>query len=194
MINRESSIDSSQKNFIIDHELTHINQNHTNNFNSMIKSRIKIMRRSKSALPARLKPLLIIPVALCLTLIFACSKAENIIMLDNLTSAQTEKIIIIEDTPLKRREYRSLMKPKNHQEHEVIVKSIKDNLSVDGENAYMIFFYYMEDNKLKAEWVQTSGGGIYDRLYYKWEPSKFVWKLENSETGEESDTMIKTFD
>ena len=46
----------------------------TNSFNSNIKKRIKMMSRNKSSVLAKFKPLLLAPVLVCLTLIFACSE------------------------------------------------------------------------------------------------------------------------
>lgn len=60
----------------------------TNSFNSMIKNRIKMMYKRKSTVLAKLKPLLLVPVVLCLTLIFACSDSDNELQMDNLTAEQ----------------------------------------------------------------------------------------------------------
>jgi TonB family protein len=49
----------------------------SNNFNSLIKNRIKMMFRSKSTVIAKFKPLLVLPVMLFLTLIFACNEFNN---------------------------------------------------------------------------------------------------------------------
>ena len=49
-----------------------------------------MMCQSKSTVLGKLKPLLIVPVLLCLTLIFACSDSENEILMDNLTPGQAE--------------------------------------------------------------------------------------------------------
>lgn len=46
----------------------------TNSFNSTIKKRIKMMYRCKSSVLAKLKPLLVIPILISLTLLFACSE------------------------------------------------------------------------------------------------------------------------
>lgn len=46
----------------------------TSSFNSNIKKRIEMMSRNKSSVLAKFKPLLLVPVLVCLTLIFACSE------------------------------------------------------------------------------------------------------------------------
>ena len=51
----------------------------TNSFNSTIKNRIKMMCRNNSSLSAKLKPLLLVPVLTCLTLLFACNENEPIL-------------------------------------------------------------------------------------------------------------------
>ena len=98
-----------------------------------------------------------------------------------------DNVIEINDTPLKSKEWKSLTKPKKHKENEVIVKRVAagSRLNFQGENAYTIFYYYMEDNKLKSNWVQIPGD-IFDQLHYTWEPNFFYYKLENSKTGEKS--------
>lgn len=53
----------------------------TNSFNSTIKNRIKMMCRNNSSLSAKLKPLLLVPVLTCLTLLFACN--ENDLLLES---------------------------------------------------------------------------------------------------------------
>ena len=58
----------------------------TNNFNSMIKNRIKMMCKSKPSVIAKFKPLLIVPAVLCLTLIFAFTDSENKLDIENLTA------------------------------------------------------------------------------------------------------------
>jgi TonB family protein len=59
-------------------QLNRLNPIHiTNNFNSTIKNRIKMMYTKKSNSTAKLKPLFIIPVLIILTLVFACTKIEN---------------------------------------------------------------------------------------------------------------------
>lgn len=60
----------------------------TNNFNTKIKTRIIMMCQSKSSVLAKCKTLLIVPVVLSLTLIFACSDSENELQVDNLTAEQ----------------------------------------------------------------------------------------------------------
>ena len=55
----------------------------TNNFNSIIKNRIKMMYKSKSSVLAKFKPLLIVPVILNLVLIFAFSDPENTTLIGN---------------------------------------------------------------------------------------------------------------
>ena len=62
----------------------------TNNFNSMIKNRIKMMCKSKSTVLAKAKLLLLIPVIMCLALIFACSGNEQ--LKENFTVEQAEKL------------------------------------------------------------------------------------------------------
>ena len=181
MINKESSIDSSQKNFIIDHELTHINQNHTNNFNSMIKSRIKIMCRSNSALPARLKPLLIIPVALCLTLIFACSDMEDLLPMDNLKAESVERVAEIEDLRNLTEEEQKIRfdSRKQPQNHDVEVARIGLD---DEREGYLMAFYHGENITdpfpLPFTYVTDED---FDKLYYHWDGDTAILKLENSQ-------------
>jgi len=158
----ESLLDSFQKKFVLNHELTHVRQLHTydnifveivlalfwfnpfmwfirgslrhtheymadegirktdldltkyliilikqvqgisplcvsNGFNSMIKSRIRILCRRRSAFLAKLKPLLIIPVALCLTLVFACPNMKDYLLKAHMKAGSVEKLIEIED-------------------------------------------------------------------------------------------------
>ena len=74
----------------------------TNSFNSAIKNRIKMMCRNKSSVLAKLKPLLLVPMLACLTLIFACSEKPKDLTVDNSQneSAQ-EDIEIIEPIEVK---------------------------------------------------------------------------------------------
>jgi len=106
-----------------------------------------------------------------------------------------DHVLQIEDTLSTKREWKSLMKAKKHQEHEVIIKIVESEikLSMFDEDAYCLFYYYMEDKKLKADWIQLPVKKVFDRLYYKWEPTRFSFKFEDSKTGE-SQIMHRTFD
>ena len=55
----------------------------TNNFNSIIKNRIKMMYKRKSSVLAKFKPLLILPSILCLSLLFAFNERPDIIVAEN---------------------------------------------------------------------------------------------------------------
>jgi len=70
----------------------------TNNFNSMIKNRIKMMCKSKSSVIAKFKPLLIVPALLCLTLIFAFTDSKNEFDIENLTAEQPDTLKAESDT------------------------------------------------------------------------------------------------
>ena len=60
----------------------------TNSYNSITKNRIKMMCKSKSILRAKFKPLLLVPVILSLTLIFACSDLDKKLEMEKLTAEQ----------------------------------------------------------------------------------------------------------
>jgi len=49
----------------------------TSSFNSMIGKRIRMMCSSQSSLLAQCKPLLVVPLLVCLALVFACDKEQN---------------------------------------------------------------------------------------------------------------------
>lgn len=74
----------------------------TNSFNSAIKNRIKMMCRKKSSVLAKFKPLLLVPMLTCLTLLFACNESPMNLTVDNSQkkSAQ-EDIEIIEPIEVK---------------------------------------------------------------------------------------------
>ncbi len=55
----------------------------TNNFNSIIKNRIKMMYQRKSTGVAKIKPLLIVPSILCLSLLFAFNERPAVIVAEN---------------------------------------------------------------------------------------------------------------
>lgn len=55
----------------------------TNNFNSIIKNRIKMMYKRKSSVLAKFKPLLIVPSILCLSLLFAFNERPAVIVVEN---------------------------------------------------------------------------------------------------------------
>lgn len=55
----------------------------TNNFNSIIKNRIKMMYKRKSSVVAKIKPLLIVPSILCLSLLFAFNERPAVIVAEN---------------------------------------------------------------------------------------------------------------
>ena len=55
----------------------------TNNFNSIIKNRIKMMYKRKSSVLAKFKPLLILPSILCLSLLFAFNERPDVIVAEN---------------------------------------------------------------------------------------------------------------
>jgi len=64
----------------------------TNSFNSTVKKRIKMMHRNNPCLMAKLKPLLVVPVLTCLTLLFACNENEPF-----LEQAESAKPFVEED-------------------------------------------------------------------------------------------------
>ncbi len=70
----------------------------TNNFNSIIKNRIKMMYKRKSSILAKFKPLLIVPGILNLVLLFAFSDSENTTLIENQATKPLEILTSQNDT------------------------------------------------------------------------------------------------
>jgi len=73
----------------------------THSFNSTIKNRIKMMSRKKSSILAKIKPLLVIPVLICLTLLFACSENTNNVANEIKTPESVKEAPVVIDKELK---------------------------------------------------------------------------------------------
>jgi hypothetical protein len=112
----------------------------------------------------------------------------------NIYAQEIEKVLTIEGPPLTKREFRSLMNPKNHQEHEVVIRTYDSKMDFGGEKGYLMVYYFIKENELKPEWVSTPTEEIYDRLYYNWEPAMFNWEFENTKTGERANKLYRKFE
>jgi TonB family protein len=65
----------------------------TSSFNSTIKNRLKMMRKSKSSALAKFKPLLLVPILTFLTLVFACNDMQVEPAIDNSPESMPDEMI-----------------------------------------------------------------------------------------------------
>jgi hypothetical protein len=154
----------------------------SNDFNSMIKSRIKIMCRSKSAFLAKLKPLFIVPVALCLALIFACSNMEDLLPMDNLKSRQSERVTEIMDL---RNLPDSVITFFSGQPQDYEVRAARITQD-DGSETYLVHCVLEKYDTINfglTHWG-TSEYEDFDKLYYHWQGDTAIVKFENSVSKE----------
>ncbi|MDX2430323.1 MAG: hypothetical protein QNK35_05280, partial [Bacteroides sp.] len=146
-------------------------------FNLMIRRRIKIMCRSRSGSMAKLKPLLIIPVALCLTLLFVCSNTVD--HLHHLNAGLGENVIKIDDQRDKLTECVNFLKLGGARNHDVEVKRVR---IVDGREAYFMNFFLVNSASPEPAVFGYLTDEDFNLLRYQWRGDTALVKLENSLT------------
>jgi len=71
----------------------------TSSFNSTIKKRIKMMCRNKSSVLAKFKPLLLVPMIILLTLVFACNEILEDPTLNNMQEKIADEMELVTEAP-----------------------------------------------------------------------------------------------
>jgi hypothetical protein len=163
----------------------------SNSFNSMIQSRIKIMLRNKSTILARFKPLLILPLAFCLTLIFACSKGDDGLFGDNLNAGPMEGVLEIPDFRDLSPEIGNMWDSDLRQNYDVKVARVRyeyvdDDYTADG---YRMEFNLIHNDSFKTDYFGIESDLNYDILNYRWEADTVFLKFEDSNSEEVKEFM-----
>lgn len=147
------------------------------------------MGRRRSNFLAKLKPLLIIPVALCLTLLFVCSNTVD--HLHHLNAGLGENVIKIDDQRDKLTECVNFLKFRRAQNHDVEAKRVR---IADGREVYFMNFYLINSASPEPAVFGYLTDEDFNLLRYQWRGDTALVKLENSLTKAHMDFEWKPSD
>ena len=151
----------------------------SNDFKLMTKERIRIMFKDRPSFFAKFKPLLIIPAALFLFLVFIFPDRAHSLLRDQEQAYPGEKRIRIQDQRNSLVECVSINKPAGASNHDVEAKRVR--LS-DGREAYFMNFYLLKGAEIEAFVFGYLTVEDFDQLLYDWHGDTAIVKFQNSLT------------